>query len=310
MELAQMDPKLRANLENILACPKCKAPLTLCVDQCRCRQGHIYPRGPDIYAFAEKSFTDKYDSEDMAARYVQYAFAFTVARTVGVAPDGRSEGLYRTVSDICRGELMSAANDAPVIVDLACGVGRSIYDIASACSDAAVVGLDLSMTMARTAYRLCSGDPVPCGVASDGWPALDLTRTALPNVFVAQGDACVPPLRTVVLGSPGAMIVLSNMLIDRLRTSADVAASLIAAVDILVPGGLLVVTTPFNWTTEETWAYYGTSRTWLADSLTRLGLTVEINFDFLPYRECLDPFGTTFETPVQICAARKTVGIS
>ena len=65
------------------------------------------------------------------------------------------------------------------------------------------------------------------------------------------------------------------------------------------------MTTPFNWITEETWRRYGLSRDWLHKKATRMGLTVEVAFDGLLYRECLDPFGTTLELPVQVCVARK-----
>lgn len=142
----------------LLACPTCTAQVNACEDHVVCSRGHAFKVELGLVKFSKKSFTDKYDEDVMATRYVQYAFSSQIVRD-GAIPDGRSEGLYRTVSDLCRGELISKGYTAPVVVDLACGVGRAIYDIASVHPGALVLGLDLSTVLARCAAAICAGKP-------------------------------------------------------------------------------------------------------------------------------------------------------
>jgi SAM-dependent methyltransferase len=300
-----LDGEIPMRVRELLACPDCGGLMSFAPDLCKCECGQSFTATQGLFSFATKDFTDKYDTAGMASRYVQYAFGSQVRRVQGTASDGRSEGLYRAISDICRGELLARRLQAPVIVDLACGVGRSIYDIASVHAGATAIGLDLSAGLARCASRICSGQPVPCGAAEDGWPAVEFARPPLPNVFIAQANACSPPLRHVTDESAGADILLLSMILDRLRTPREVSDALVSAAGIVAVGGLLVVSTPFNWTTEETWREFSLSRTWLAEAIERMGLAVETYFDYLPYKESLDPFGTILELPVQICTARR-----
>ena len=286
-----------------MACPVCGSSLAVSADGCHCDQGHTFPLTSDVVSFADKRETDKYDDPGLAARYVQYSFGASVMRN-GRVPDGRSEALYRTVSDICHTELIRRNLKSPLIVDLACGVGRTVYDIAATHKAAVVLGMDLSRVMASTAAAICGGMTVRCGAAEDGWPEVQFFRPQVHNAFIAQADACRPPLRKVSEGGTGAAIVLSHMLIDRLYTVDDVEQSLAYAADLVEPGGMMVVTSPFNWITQETWNRYGGSRSWILERLKDLGLIVEVAFDYLPYRECLDPFGTTLELPVLVCTGR------
>ncbi len=311
-------------VRDLLACPRCCGALTFWPGACACECGGNYPAEEGLFSFAGKDFSDKYDSEAMAKRYVQYAFGAQLPRSArGTPPDGRSEGLYRTISDICRGELLVSGAVAPVVVDMGCGVGRTVYDIASVRPDATVIGFDLSATLARCARDICAGHSVRSGPGEDGWPPAELRKRPLGNVFIAQANACSPPLKrppAAQAANQGPMqeagkdsarsirypnLVLVSMLLDRLRAPEEVRAAIDSATGALASGGLLVASCPFNWTTERTWRFFGLSRTWLAEALEKRNLAVEIYFDYLPYRECLDPFGTTLELPVQVCAARK-----
>ncbi|HUJ07224.1 MAG TPA: class I SAM-dependent methyltransferase [Streptosporangiaceae bacterium] len=313
---------------DLLACPRCSGALTFWPDACICECGGYYPVEGGLISFASKDFSDKYDSVAMATRYVQYAFGAQLSRSDrGIPPDGRSEGLYRTISDICRGELLASGTPAPMVVDMGCGVGRTVYDIASVHAGATVIGFDLSATLARCARDICAGHSVRCGASEDGWPQTEFRKRPLGNVFIAQANACSPPLKRPVIASVAQQgpptdvakpdtrstrypnLVLVSMLLDRLRAPEEVRAAVDSATGVLAEGGLLVASCPFNWTTERTWRYFGLSRTWLADALEKRNLAVEIYFDYLPYRECLDPFGTTLELPVQVCAARKKPGV-
>ena len=287
-----------------MACPICGDTLMRSAAGCECGQKHSFPLTSNIISFSNKTVEDKYDDPGLASRYVKYSFGAEIYGQ-GAVPDGRSEALYRTVSSISYGELIRRGLEAPIVVDLACGAGRVARDIADVHRAAVVFGFDLSTVMAQTAAKICSGNPVPCGADEDGWPVVPFVRPKLNNVFIAQADACHLPLRTVSAGGAGADIVLSNMLIDRLYRVQDVERSLAHGADLVAPGGIMIVTSPFNWITAETWHKYGKSRTWVLERLNQLGLDIEIAFDMLPYRECLDPFGTSLELPVLTCVGRK-----
>lgn len=300
-----LDPEILPRVMRFLRCPRCGATMSFAPSLCKCDCGQSFTADRGLFAFGSKDFADKYDTAGMVTRYVKYAFGSSQPPAADVAPDGRSEALYRAVSDICRGELLSRAVPEPVVIDLACGVGRTVYDVASVCSRATVIGFDLSTAMARCASQICAGQAVLCGASEDGWPITGLRMPPLSNVFIAQADACTPPIGWRVTDDSAASLVVLSMLLDRLRTPREVEASLDSAAGALAADGVLVASTPFNWTTEQTWQRFGNSRTWLAEAMEKRDLTVEIYFDYLPYRECLDPFGTTLELPVQVCAARK-----
>ena len=253
-----------------MVCPSCGGTLAKSAVGCKCPQEHAFPLISNVISFSAKTVKDKYDDPGLAARYVKYSFGAGILSRDSIS-DGRSEALYRTVSSICYAEMIRRDLKSPLIVDLACGVGRVVCDIADAHRTAVVFGFDLSTAMAKTAAEICAGMPVPCGAEEDGWPVMQFARPKLDNVFIAQADACHLPLRTASAGGQGADIVLSNMLIDRLYRVQDVEQSLAYAADLVAPGGILMVTSPFNWITSETWSKYGRSRTWILDRLDQLG---------------------------------------
>jgi SAM-dependent methyltransferase/uncharacterized protein YbaR (Trm112 family) len=114
--------------------------------------------------------------------------------------------------------------------------------------DAPVLGLDLSAPLARFATRALRGGsfPYPLRVAGTAYEERQITVAPLPrgnaNFWIA--DALAPPLAA---GCAGLVVALN--LVDCV---SDPAGLLRAAADLLRPGGHLLLSTPFDWSTAAT----------------------------------------------------------
>lgn len=290
----------------IVGCPKCGRTLQDLSDRLECAAGHVFGRKAAVAQFAVKEVPDRYDDAGYVERYAQFALGHAIRRGPSRFGTGDSEGLYRTMSEIVLRELVSAGERGdPVVVDVGCGVGRTVHDIASTFPLARVLGFDYSLEMAAFAMELCRGAVVPIGCASDGFPVVYQSREALPNVWIAQADARETPLRARFAGCGGADVVLINMVLDRLGAPSDVEAVLAGAVLACRRGGLVVVSTPFNWISRSCWERFDVSREWLLDAVVAEQCKVESAFDGLLYVEKLDPFGAALQLPVAVVSARR-----
>ncbi|BES71381.1 hypothetical protein RE428_23990 [Marinobacter nanhaiticus D15-8W] len=147
---------------------------------------------------------------------------------------------------------IAALGNSPCVkaLDLGCAVGRSSFELARCFAE--VTGIDLSHRFIETASRLVEQGALGYQVPDEGelkierhadLDALGLAETK-DRVRFTQGDASqVDPN----LGSFD--LVFAGNLIDRLN---DPAAFLAQMPDLVRPGGVLLITSPYTLLTEYT----------------------------------------------------------
>ena len=135
-------------------------------------------------------------------------------------------------------------------LDIGCSVGRSAFEFAR--HFAHVDALDFSARFIQSGVRLQEGGEVLYEIPTEGElvcnRSVSLERLGLPEVgprvLFMQGDACnLKPLYT------DYDLVFAGNLIDRLY---DPALFLAGIRDRVLPGGLLVITSPYTWLEEYT----------------------------------------------------------
>jgi len=135
-------------------------------------------------------------------------------------------------------------------LDLGCSVGRSAFEFAR--HFAHVDAIDFSARFIQSGVRLQEGREVLYEIPTEGdlviGRTVSLDRLAIGEaarrVLFTQGDACnLKPLHA------GYDLVFAGNLIDRLY---DPSLFVDAIGDRILPGGLLVITSPYTWLEEYT----------------------------------------------------------
>jgi SAM-dependent methyltransferase len=124
-------------------------------------------------------------------------------------------------------------------VELGCGVGRGVYELARGAELA--VGIDLAPAPLRRAQKLFSGDALPYArrMAGRHYATATIAASPVANAAVVCGDALDPPL------APASFqrVVALNLL-DALPSPPR----LLSVLDgLCAPGGELIVATPYAW---------------------------------------------------------------
>ena len=206
--------------------------------------------------------------------------------------DGSAEGLYRTMS-----ALLLASGQVESVLDVGCGVGRVLYECATALPDTQFAGVDLSYNMCRRASALLQDTaaiPLP-GLERWGRPGVVFSEARqLANVTIAQASALDLPFAPLSFD-----LVLATLLLCRLP---DPVRGLAQMVRVLRPGGRLLLATPCGFNAAEPWAQFVPPAK-LKQHLAILGLRVDEWFENLPYREVIDAHGNAHDWRVRIIAA-------
>jgi len=302
----------------IAVCPECRSSLSLSEDNktiyCNLSPLHQFAINKyGFFEFAPKTYTDKYDDATYVNSYVVDAFGYCLINLsntsikVGI---GQPEGLYKCVSQMILSTIIKQklyGKDNVRLIDIGCGIGRCVADIAIALPNALAVGLDYSTEMIRLARDiLLSEETITFDLTKLGFESPVIKGKGLRNVFLAQASAGRLPLKMFDAKSEvGFDVVVNSMLIDRMHTSADILSSIRLSTSILRTGGTYIFASPLNWITRETWEFFGKSRTQILDLLQKSDLHIEEAFDGLVYRELLDPHGTHLELPVLVARAIK-----
>jgi len=135
-------------------------------------------------------------------------------------------------------------------LDVGCSVGRSAFEFARHFSH--VDAIDFSARFIQSGVRLQQGDEVHYEIPTEGDltvpRSISLDRLGLADVgsrvLFMQGDAC--NLKSIYTGYD---LVFAGNLIDRLY---DPALFLREIASRILPGGLLVITSPYTWLEEYT----------------------------------------------------------
>lgn len=246
----------------------------------------------DIPVFGHREWerdrdTDKYDKDfafvDQYTGYVAYSYL--------LLRKGSAEGLYRTINLALLSNLK--IDDANNILDLGCGVGRTIYSCAELFPQSFFVGMDYAYNMCQRAKEiLVDGKTISLGkaLAHTGFDssALEFTETkTLDNVFIAQGSALDLPF------NPDSFdCVINTYLIDRIKPDPVKAIEQMAFV--LKPGGLFILSDPLNFDDAAAREKIPTLEV-LIELLDKHGIRVIEWFDGLVYREVKDICGNFSE---------------
>jgi len=307
--------QLIQNFINILACPQCNNVLTyddeLFTLICKKNSEHRYPiNNFGFFEFAVKQKRDKYDDEEYSEAYLGDAFGYrfvNCSESKVFIGTGQPEGLYRTIAHMTLSTIQRKyCNNNLRIVDVACGVGRCLVDVADCFPNASLMGFDYSKQMVKVAKEaICGEGQMRVNLTSYGFGRPYLNRMNKSNIFLAQADARKIPVRRAV-DEKGIDIVINSMLVDRLYDSKGVEDCLDESVAILKKHGTLIFASPFNWVSRETWKKYKNHRSMVLEYLIKKHqLVVEEAFDGLVYRENLDPHGGHLELPVLVVKAIK-----
>jgi len=275
-------------------CPKCgSAHVELndeslrCANQA-CQATYDLAKG-EIPIFAPSIDIGKYD----AAYATKYAGIWALGYKT--LHRGENEGLYRTVNEMVLSE--GRRNEPLTILDLGCGIGRIVADCARNFSDSFVLGFDASIYMLERAREVVISDhEVLFDLSSVGLEKQAIFGAGANNVCLAQADAHSLPIQKDSLD-----IVTSVNLIDRVNDPAKVFQEIAR---VLRKDGLMVLTSPLNWTSGDLWQKHP-DRNSVLKILSDLRMRIEEWFDCLFYREIEDARGSYADWNTLVVKARK-----
>ena len=143
---------------------------------------------------------------------------------------------------------LAQAEPAGRVLDLGCGGGRTSFDLAATADEPLVLGVDTNLALLRMAGRVSRGGGVSYGRRRIGtvydqrkFPA-DLPGRERVDFWAC--DALALPFAAAQAG-----LVLALNLLDCV---ADPHRLLLSMAAMLAPGGLLLLATPFDWSTRAT----------------------------------------------------------
>jgi 5-histidylcysteine sulfoxide synthase/putative 4-mercaptohistidine N1-methyltranferase len=180
-----------------------------------------------------------YETDQLVTQYLEFHFG---PEALGVPnfPRACVEAVIRHVPQGQRGKCL----------DIGCSVGRSAFEFARFFSH--VDAVDFSARFIQSGVRLQQGNDLIYEVPTEGEltisRTISLDRLGLEQVgsrvLFMQGDACnLKPLYT------GYDLVFAGNLIDRLY---DPSLFLDGIATRILPGGLLVITSPYTWLEDYT----------------------------------------------------------
>ncbi len=186
-----------------------------------------------------------YESEAALEQYLLFHFG-TPEQICPLLPDARTACGFpaRCVSDPLRRVALQKAGRA---LDLGCAVGRSSFELGRYFSE--VVGIDFSHRFIAAAKQMQRERSILVHVPREGATTdelgLELSDDLITgHVRFEQGDACNLRVDLGVFD-----FVLMANLIDRLPDPAQCLARL---PDLIVPGGWLIITSPYTWMEDYT----------------------------------------------------------
>lgn len=206
----------------------------------------------------------KSPAEFRADPYERYDPMVLRQTAVQLAGELRSEDPYREVLEWC----LAKATPAPSAhaLDLGCGVGRLVGELAQRRPDWACYGVDTSYQLLRQADRYWRrGEILSLDESARGYEPIELTGHRLPNVSFALAKA-----ENLPLVKDSFTLITAIFLFDRL---ADPAAALAEVRRILRPGGRLLLVLPYNFQRPAHWAELyppARFREWLAGHSWRI----------------------------------------
>jgi ubiquinone/menaquinone biosynthesis C-methylase UbiE len=247
---------------------------------------------------SEEAKADRY--EDSRYRHAEHyaglwAFGYYFLRR------GEAEGFYRTINELIF--TTSLKNEEQLrILEIGCGVGRTVCDVARHYPNAFVIGIDLSQRMLEQAYQMVIGSPpggrVEVSLENEGFGVVSAKSFGLTNVFLSQANALSLPFAAAQFD----LVICAN-LIDRVPDPGEIFQEVER---VLKPGGYFAFADPFNWSKQPDWWHKCSTLDQFEELLGQYALEVDQAFDGLVYREVVDIRGAYNDWPVAIVRAKKT----
>lgn len=202
-----------------------------------------------------------YDDELIAQMYAEMHFAtfaiepgnwngppagngdpVAVARSLLGAPD-LTGSFYATMADIVLEYLPSPTG---LIADVACGMARMAFEFETRGWQGRYVGIDLSTRLLAEASRAFTGEEVSTRFATEfgNSPRSRVVTIQAPKISRERSLLAVGDAARLALASQSCDAVLALNLIDRVD---DPAATIREMWRCVAPGGILVLTDPFQW---------------------------------------------------------------
>jgi len=229
-----------------------------------------------------------YDSDTFVARYAA-VWAYGIAD-----PDRTSQPYYEHVLSVA----LPDGHPLPrTVLEVGCGPGRIIADLASRVPRAQCTAVDAAATMvalARAILHTARGTGVAVDAGDFGFAPAIIPTHGRPDITVLRRRLeDLDPSRQYDL-------VVASHLLDRVTSPKD---SLRALAALTAPGGRLVVTCAFNYQQRHQWTM--ANGTDIATLLSQSGLRVEVLNEDVSYRERLDIRGTVTEHRVAVLRAHR-----
>ena len=232
----------------------------------------------------------RYDNDAFVARYAA-VWAYGVAD-----PDRTSEPYYEHVLSVA---LPDGHRLPDTVLEVGCGPGRIIADLATRAPRARCTAIDAAATMvelARDILHTPRGTGVLVDAGDFGFAPAVIPTYGRPDVSVLH--------RRLEDLDPATRydLVVASHLLDRV---ACPLAALRALAALTAPGGRLVLTCAFNYERRHQWTVANGAD--IAERLNRSGLHVEVLGEDVSYRERLDIRGTVTVHRVAVLRARRPV---
>ncbi|MGB0391577.1 MAG: class I SAM-dependent methyltransferase, partial [Salibacteraceae bacterium] len=193
-----------------------------------------------------------------------------------------SKNIYPRINQLLHEQLEQ--NQEWVVLDVGCGVGRTLYDNSRHFTNSQFIGFDYSLNMLKRARQiLLEGDKLQVDLSSSGLPAFNLNGIKQNNVHLIQGSVDELPFKTNLVD-----VVINTFLIDRVE---DVRLALAEMVKVLKPGGLFILSSPLNFQTTKGWEFGNPQA--ILSLLTELGIEQLVFEDNILHEEVLDSRGNT-----------------
>ena len=200
---------------------------------------------------------------------------------------GGTEGLYRTIFDLGTKHLKGASSKN--ILEIGCGVGRSIRDFANYYPEACIYGFDRSESMIEVATMILlnpSSGMLSVDLNNRGFGEILVPCNNLENVELWQ-SCFTKDTKLEKLNGKCDLLICSNVL-DRVD---DIDSFLNRIGLLLSPKGGLILITPANWQSKEAWKRFYSHEDIFKVVEQCCKINIKEHFYNVPYIEILDRNG-------------------
>jgi trans-aconitate methyltransferase len=256
---------------------------------------HRRPPGPDgadlMHPQGFGSVAETYADDSFVARYAA-VWAYGQAD-----PDRLSEPYYKELVDQVTLDLPAQPRH---VLDVGCGPGRVIADLAHRLRWARCTGIDASprmIALAQSIIHTDEGDAVLLDPTDFGFALTSIPTRGRPDVELLDQS-----LTSYRQRERRHDLVVASHLLDRVP---DPRATLDELTHLVSPGGRLVVTCAFNYSDRNQWTLRSAHD--IAQLLSSRGFEVEHQDDDVRYVERLDIRGTATHHRAALVRARRNV---